>query len=189
MELILSVAIGVGLAAAVGFRVFVPFTVISAAAMGGYLDLSPGFDWIGTMPALIMFSVATLVEIAAYYIPWVDNLLDTVATPVAVVAGAVITASVVGEMSPLLRWSLAAIAGGGIAGTVQAGTALIRGAFTLGTGGFGNFLVSTGELVGAILTALLAIWLPLAGIGLILLLIFWSLRHRIIQANARIFPS
>ncbi|MEZ4833063.1 MAG: DUF4126 domain-containing protein, partial [Caldilineaceae bacterium] len=125
LELLLSIAIGVGLAAAVGFRVFVPFTIISLAALSGTLDLAPGFEWIGAYPALLAFGVATVIEIAAYYVPWLDNLLDSIATPAAIVAGAVITASVVGDVSPLLRWSLAAIAGGGVAATVQAGTVLL----------------------------------------------------------------
>ncbi len=178
MDLLLSFAIGIGLAAACGFRIFVPFTVISAAALSGHLGLAPGFDWMGTLPALAAFGVATLVEVLAYYIPWVDNLLDTLATPAAVVAGAIVTASVVGDLSPLLRWSLAAIAGGGVAAAVQSGTVLLRGASSVTTGGLGNFLVSTMELVGAVVTALLAVWLPLAALGMVLILGFWLVRRR-----------
>jgi len=164
IEVLLSIAIGVGLAAAVGFRVFVPFTVISLAALSGYLELAPGFDWIGSYPALLVFAVATVLEIAAYYIPWVDNLLDSIATPAAIVAGAVITASVVGDVSPLLRWSLAAIAGGGVAAAVQSGTVLLRGTSSTVTGGLGNFAVSSSELLGSVLTSLLAVFLPLVAV-------------------------
>mgnify|MGYP002682636025 CR=1 FL=1 len=109
LELLLSIALGVGLAAACGFRIFVPFTVMSVAALGGYLDLSPTFAWIGTYPALAAFGTATVLEVLAYYIPWLDNLLDTIATPTAVIAGTVATASVVTDMSPLLTWVLAVI--------------------------------------------------------------------------------
>ena len=178
MEILLGLAIGIGLAAACGFRVFVPFMVISAAALSGHLDLADGFDWIGTYPALIAFGAATLVEIAAYYVPWVDNLLDTVSTPVAVVAGTVVTASVVGDMSPLLRWSLAAIAGGGVAAAVQSGTVLLRGASSVTTAGLGNFVVATGELVGALVTAVMAVWLPVAALGLVLIGAFGLVRRR-----------
>ena len=164
IEVLLSLAIGVGLAAAVGFRVFVPFTVISLASLSGYLDLAPGFDWIGSYPALLVFAVATVLEIAAYYIPWVDNLLDSIATPAAIVAGAVITASVVGDVSPLLRWSLAAIAGGGVAAAVQSGTVLLRGTSSTVTGGLGNFAVSSSELLGSVLTSLLAVFLPVVAV-------------------------
>ena len=100
MELILSIALGVGLSAACGFRIFVPLLVVSAAAQGGYLTLSPGFQWMAGYPALVTFAVATVLEILAYYIPWVDNLLDTIATPAAVVAGAVVTAAVVTDVAP-----------------------------------------------------------------------------------------
>jgi hypothetical protein len=156
----LSVFIGIGLSAAVGFRIFVPFLIMSIAALSGNLDLAPGFDWVGTYYALIAFLVATVVEVLAYYIPWVDNVLDTVATPAAVVAGIVATAAVVTDMSPLLKWSLALIAGGGAAATVQATTVAVRGASSLTTGGIGNPVVATGELGGSTITSLLAIIVP-----------------------------
>jgi hypothetical protein len=156
----LSVFIGIGLSAAVGFRIFVPFLIMSIAALSGNLDLAPGFDWVGTYYALIAFLVATVVEVLAYYIPWVDNVLDTVATPAAVVAGIVATAAVVTDMSPLLKWSLALIAGGGAAATVQAATVAVRGASSLTTGGIGNPVVATGELGGSTITSLLAIIVP-----------------------------
>jgi hypothetical protein len=179
MDILLSLAVGIGLAAAVGFRVFVPFTIISVAAMSGHLNLAPGFDWIGTYPALIAFGTATLLEILAYYIPWVDNLLDSVATPVAVVAGVIITASVVGDVSPWLRWSLAVIAGGGIAAVVQSGTVLLRGASSVTTGGLGNVVVSSAELLGSVLTATLALLFPLIALVLLFFLVIWFVgRHR-----------
>lgn len=177
IEVLLSLAIGVGLAAAVGFRVFVPFTVISLAALSGYLELAPGFDWIGSYPALLVFAVATALEIGAYYIPWVDNLLDSIATPAAIVAGAVITASVVGDVSPLLRWSLAAIAGGGVAAAVQSGTVLLRGTSSTVTGGLGNFAVASSELLGSVLTSLLAVFLPLVAVTGIIFLFVVAMRR------------
>jgi hypothetical protein len=179
-ELILSIALGVGLSAACGFRIFVPFMLMSIAARSGYLHLAPDFAWIGTYPALLTFSVATLLEVLAYYIPWVDNLLDTVAMPAAVVAGTVATASVITDMSPLMTWTLALIAGGGVAGLVQTGTTVLRGLSSVTTGGLGNFLVATGELFGALVTALLTLLFPLLAVLLIglLLLFFWQRRMR-----------
>src|SRR5882724_7873827 len=138
METLLSICVGIGLSAACGFRVFVPLLVMSIAALSGHLTLADGFEWIGSYPALIAFSVATCLEIAGYYIPWVDHLLDTIATPAAIVAGTLITASMVTDMSPFLRWTLAAIAGGGAAGVVQGTTVLTRGASTLTTAGLAN---------------------------------------------------
>src|SRR5438132_1158159 len=128
METLLSVCLGIGLSAACGFRVFVPLLAMSIASLSGHLTLAHGFDWIRSFPALVTFCVATCLEIAGYYIPWVDNLLDTIATPVAIIAGTLVTASVVNDVSPLLRWTLAIIAGGGAAGLAQGTTVVARGA-------------------------------------------------------------
>ena len=115
METLLSVLVGIGLSAACGFRIFVPPLVISIAALSGHLHLASGFEWMGTYPAMTAFGVACALEIAAYYVPWLDHMLDILATPTAVVAGTIVTASLVTDMSPMLRWTLAIIAGGGAA--------------------------------------------------------------------------
>jgi phosphoglycerol transferase MdoB-like AlkP superfamily enzyme len=126
METVLAICLGLGLSAACGFRVFVPLLGINVAALAGHVVLAEGFQWIGTWPAFACFLTATVLEVSAYYVPWVDNLLDTIATPAAVVAGTMATASVVTDMSPLLRWTLAVIAGGGLAAVVQTGTVTWR---------------------------------------------------------------
>jgi hypothetical protein len=172
MDLFLSLALGIGLSAACGFRIFVPLLVMSAAANAGYLELADGFAWAGSYPALLTFAVATVIEVLAYYIPWVDNLLDSVATPAAAVAGVMVTAAVITDMDPWLRWTLAVIAGGGTAGIVQAGTAVLRGLSSMTTGGLGNFLVATGELIGAITTALLAVFWPFVALLVVVVLLF-----------------
>ena len=170
MEIALSILIGIGLAAACGFRVFVPFLVVSIASMSGHLELAEGFEWLGTHPALWAFAVAALLEILAYYIPWLDNLLDTIATPAAVAAGIVITASVIDDVSPFLKWTLAVIAGGGTAAAVQAGTVAVRGTSTVTTGGIANPVVSTGDLGGSALVATLAVVLPVVAIALVIIM-------------------
>jgi hypothetical protein len=119
---------------------------------------------------LACFATATGVEVAAYYVPWIDNALDSIATPVAVVAGTLAVASVVGDVPPLAKWSLAMIAGGGTAGFVQAGTVALRGTSSLTTGGLANFLVATAELIASIFTTLLALVLPIMCVGLVMLL-------------------
>lgn len=177
MELLFSVALGIGLSAACGMRIFAPFAVMSAAALAGQLSLSPGFAWIGTYEALVAFGVATLVEIISYYIPWVDNLLDAIATPTAVVAGAVATAAVLTDTSPLMRWTLAAIAGGGTAGIIQMSTTWLRGISSVTTGGLGNFVIATGEWLGAFTTATLTVLFPVAVMLLIILLIILGSRR------------
>jgi hypothetical protein len=77
METILGLIIGIGLSAACGFRVFVPLLGLSLAALTGHLDLSPGFEWIGSWVAFLAFATATVLEIGAYSIPWFDHLMDT----------------------------------------------------------------------------------------------------------------
>ena len=156
-----SVAVGLGLAAACGFRVFVPLLGIGLAARAGILPLSEGFAWMGSTPAIVAFAVATLLEVAAYFIPLVDNTLDAVATPAAVVAGILAMASTVAEPDPMLAWAVAIIAGGGAAGLVQGTTALGRAASTVTTAGTGNFVVSGLELIGSVLMTLLSFVLPI----------------------------
>src|SRR5262245_1536085 len=138
METVLSALIGLVLAAAFGFPGFVHLLVVSCAARAGDFHLAPGFAWIASYPAMVAFGVATLLEIAGYYIPWVDNLLDTIATPTAIVAGVLVTATALGEASPFLRWSLAILAGGGVAAVVQGLTATVRQISSFTTGGLGN---------------------------------------------------
>jgi len=161
METVLAICLGIGLSAACGFRIFVPLLIMSIASLSGHLHLATGFDWIGTYPALITFAVATALEITGYYVPWVDHLLDTMATPAAIVAGTIATAAIVSDMSPLLKWSVAIIAGGGAAGLVQGTTVLARGVSTASTGGIGNPVVATAELGGSLLTSIVAIAAPL----------------------------
>ncbi len=187
METLLSICLGIGLSAACGFRVFVPLLVINVASLTGHLTLAHGFEWLGSYPALMAFSVATVLEIAGYYIPWLDHLLDTMATPAAVVAGTIVTASVVSDMSPFLKWTLAVIAGGGAAGVIQGGTVLTRGASTATTGGLANPVVSTVELAGAVGTSILAIAAPVIAVVLFLGLVFIVvrlLRRRMHSASA-----
>ena len=160
-ELIISVIVGVGLSAACGFRVFIPPLVMCIAAKAGHVSFGAEFAWMETNVALVTFSIAAILEIGAYYIPWLDNALDTITAPAAVVAGTLTTAAMMGDVSPWLKWSLAAIAGGGAAGAVQVTTTVARGASSVLTGGMGNWVVSTGEGIGAVITATLAIVVPI----------------------------
>lgn len=159
-EAILSVAAGLGLAAACGFRVFVPLLIAGVAARTGHLPLADGFAWLGSWPALMGFGVATLLEVGAYYVPWLDHALDTVATPAAVLAGMLAAASVLTDLPPPLKWTVTLIGGGGLAGLIQGASVLLRLKSATFTGGLANPVVSTGELVGATVTALLAVVIP-----------------------------
>ena len=169
-ETLLGIAIGIGLSAACGLRVFVPLLVMNLAVLTGHLHLSPGFEWIGSDYATVAFVTATLVEVLAYYIPWLDHVLDLIASPAAIIAGMVVTASVVMDISPFLRWTLAIIAGGGTAAIVQGATVTLRAKSSALTAGAGNVLVSSVELAGSIVTALLAVIVPIVCLVLIALL-------------------
>ncbi|MFN8178354.1 MAG: DUF4126 domain-containing protein [bacterium] len=177
-DTLLAVAIGIALSAAVGLRIFVPFLVMSVAARAGHLPLAPGFAWIASTPALAAFAVATIVEVTAYYVPWLDNLLDMLGPPVAIAAGILATASVVTDLPPLLKWSLAVIGGGGAAGILHGTTAAARAASTLTTGGAANFLLATVELAGAVVTSVLAILLPLVALLAAIVLAGWLIARR-----------
>lgn len=186
MEIALSLLLGLGLSAACGFRVFVPFLVMSVASHAGHLELVGRFEWIGSTPALITFGAAAALEIGAYYVPWLDHLLDTVASPAAVVAGVLATAATFDHASPMLAWSVAAIAGGGLAAAVQATTVVARSVSGMLTAGFGNPVVSTVEAGGAAGVAVLAVTVPALAVGLVAtLLILGLLRSVRTPAAAR----
>ncbi|WP_315787338.1 DUF4126 domain-containing protein [Fischerella sp. JS2] len=173
LDTLIEFLLGISLSAAAGFRVFVPLLVLSAASVLGHFDLPTDFDWLETPQALIVFTAACLLEIIGYYIPWLDHLLDTVATPAAFIAGTIVAASVAPEMNPLVQWTLALIAGGGSAGLTKVLMNILRITSTGVSGGLTNPVVSTIELVIAIALSVLAIALPVvAGIIVIGFLIF-----------------
>jgi hypothetical protein len=177
IETALSIALGVALAAAVGFRIFLPLLVASIAAYTGHLQLSDSFAWLGTVPAVTMLGAATSAEIVAYYVPAVDNLLDAIATPAALIAGTLVSAAVMTDVPPLIKWSTAIIAGGGAAGITQGITTFLRAKSTLFTGGLGNPVLATGEWVGAILVSLLALTAPFIALAAVVLLCAWAVRR------------
>ena len=169
VETIVNMLIGIGLAATCGFRVFVPFLVLGVAALAGYISLSAGFQWLASYPAVIIFAVATLAEILAYFFPFVDNLLSAVSAPISVVAGVLVTAAVMADISPVLQWTLAVIAGGGAASAASFVSNGLHHGSTLTTGGAANPVVSALESGVAVLTAVLAVIVPLVAALLIAL--------------------
>ena len=170
---ILSSFIGIGLAAASGFRVFLPLFAVSLASYLGWIPTNDNFQWLSGLPTLIVTGVATLVEILAYYIPVVDNFLDTVTVPLATVAGSVLFASQFIELGTFPQWALAIIAGGGTAATIAAGFAGTRAASTATTAGIGNNVIATTETAGAGLMSVLSIFLPVIAFILSLALLIF----------------
>ena len=175
-DLALSIALGVVLAAATGFRVFLPMLIMSGAAYTGHLSLDNSFAWLATPFALTMLGVAALVEVLAYYIPGVDNPLDAVATPAAFVAGTIVSAAVMTDLPPMAKWMAAVIAGGGTASLTQGVTTILRAKSTVVTGGLGNPVIATGELAGSVQLSLLALAAPLAAVAVVILLLWLAFR-------------
>lgn len=172
MEILLSVIIGISLSAASGFRVFVPFLVLSISSYAGWIDLGEGATWIGSIPAMISFAVATAAEIGAYYVPWIDNMLDLISLPVSLVAGAVLTSTLIVELDPLLKWTLSIILGGGAALNTQLLTIKARALSSVFTTGIGNPVVSTVESVASTMVSFLAIFLPILALAVLLVIIY-----------------
>jgi len=194
MEAILSIMMGVALSATCGFRVFVPLLAVSIGTRAPddngqpLIELAGGFDWLSSDIALMVFVVATLFEIGGYYIPWVDNLLDTIASPASIVAGTVITASFITGMDPWLQWLLGVVAGGGAAGAVQATTVVARAGSTVTTGGLGNPIVASVETSSAFLGAALSIVAVKFAIVVFVLVLgggvwIWCRRHKLAEAH------
>src|SRR5215475_6653805 len=175
-DVALSIVMGIALAAATGFRVFLPMLIVSGASYAGHLQLDSSFAWLGTPSALTMLSVAAVVEVLAYYVPVIDNLLDTLATPAALIAGTIVSAAVMTDMPPMVKWTAAVIAGGGIAGLTQGLTGILRAHSTVLTGGLGNPVIATAELGGALFISFLALAEPVAAIALVILFLLLAIR-------------
>ena len=173
---LISIALGIGLAAATGLRVFLPLLVAALAARFGHLPLNDSFAWLASTPALLTLASATVLETLAYYIPGIDHALDVVASPAAIAAGAVASAAVMTDIPPAVMWPVAIIAGGGIAGLTKGSTALVRAKSAAVTGGLANPVVATAETFGATGIAILAIAVPIICIVLVALLLYWTAR-------------
>lgn len=176
IETIVSVCLGIGLASATGFRVFLPVFALSLASYFNIIPLNESWAWIGGIPALISFGAAMIFEIFGYYIPFIDNLLDTIATPLAAIAGFVVMASTLVDINPTLTTILAIIAGGGTASAMQGMTTMTRLASSAKTAGIGNPVVATAETGTAITLSTLAIFLPIVAIIVVVLIfafVYW----------------
>lgn len=176
LESLLGVALGIGLAAAAGFRIFLPLLIAGLAARFGYLPLGEGFQWLASPTALFTLGTAAVFETLAYYIPGIDHLLDVIASPATLVAGAVASAAVMVDVPPAIMWPVAIIAGGGVAGLTKGSTALLRAKSGALTGGLANPVVSTVETLGAAGLTLFAIVLPVITLIALIALLYWATR-------------
>ncbi len=187
-EIIIAILLGIGLSASSGFRVFIPLLVASVASYFDILHLGQGFDWLGSIPAMIIFGVAAVLEVIAYYIPVVDNFLDTIATPLAIGAGALLTTAVLPIDENLSRWAMGIIIGGGSAASIQTGTSLLRLFSTKATLTTANPIVSTTENISATSSSILALFFPVL-IGIIFLIIIGYVLFRMAKWRQSKNPS
>ena len=186
LEIILSLSLGLGLAAACGFRIFIPPLMMGVGSRFDLYDLEGSFIWVGEDWAIAVFAIATLLEIGGYYVPWIDNLLDTVATPAAVIGGIFVTsARLEGDVDPSIQWILATIAGGSTAGVIQLGTVATRAVSTGVTGGLANPVVSTLEALASIICILLSFFLAIV-IPFVLIFLIWKAIKYITKSKAEI---
>jgi Domain of unknown function (DUF4126) len=168
---LLSIFLGIGLASATGFRVFLPMFAMSLASYFKVFELNESFHFLAGLPALIALGVATIVEVLGYYIPFIDNLLDTIATPLAAIAGTIAMASTLVGVGPEMTWILAIITGGGTASAMQGMTSVTRLASSVKTAGIGNPVVATAETGTATVLSAFAIFLPVVAIIMVVLLL------------------
>jgi hypothetical protein len=171
-DTIISIFLGIGLSASVGFRVFVPLFALSLAAYLNLWELNESWQWIGSLTAVVTLGVATLVEIFGYYIPYIDNLLDSIAIPLATIAGTAVMVSTVADLSPAITWALAIIAGGGTAAAVAGSSGVTRLASTATTGGIGNPIVSTLETGSSIVMSIVSLFIPVLAFILVLVILY-----------------
>lgn len=172
IEVVFSVFLGVGLAAAVGFRVFLPLLVLSLAGFYDFIPLNESWEWAGSLTTVVILGIATLAEIFGYYIPWFDNLLDTIAVPLAAVAGTAVMMATVSDLSPVVTWALAIIAGGGTAAVIKGGSSALRLTSTATTGGIANPLVATVETGGSAVMSSLSVFIAPLAFALVLFILF-----------------
>ena len=172
VDTILSICLGIGLAASVGFRVFLPLFALSLAAYFNVWELNESWSWIGGTTALITLGIATLVEILAYYIPVIDNALDAIAIPLATIAGTAVMVSTVVDLSPVITWALAIIAGGGTAAAIKSSAGATRLGSTVSTAGIANPVVSTVETSTSFIMSIVSIFIPVLAFILVLFIFY-----------------
>jgi uncharacterized protein DUF4126 len=182
---LLGIPVGLALSTAAGLRIFIPLLITSLAARSGYLTLTPSMTWLASDAALVAFVTAAVIEVGAYYMPWLDNVADAIAMPAAITAGIIEMAAVTPDLPPLLRWTVAIIAGGGVAGFAQLATTLLRFKSSTLTAGTGNPFLATAELVGSLAIAVLAVLAPLVAAVFVLILLVVLARRVIRRRRAR----
>ncbi len=159
-QLLFQILMGIGLAASAGLRAFLPLLVVGIDCRAGWVPLSDSFAWLAGWPALIVLGVAVLAEVLSDKFPAVDNFLDLIQVFVKPVAGTILVAAVVTDLSPLQTTVLALILGSGTAGTVHVVKAKTRLVSTFSTAGVANPVLSVAEDTAALGGSILALIVP-----------------------------
>lgn len=177
-DILIPVLMGIALAAATGLRAFLPLFVLSLAARADLVQLSPSFDWIESMPALIALGVAVVLEILSDKIPVVDNVLDQIGGYIKPVAATVLASSLFTSMDPLFAIVLGLIAGAAPAAAVHSAKSAIRLGSTAFTFGSGNFFLSILDDLFSFLGSIIAVLAPFlaAALAIFLIAIIWRMR-------------
>ncbi|MFZ4261338.1 DUF4126 domain-containing protein [Sphingobacterium sp. HJSM2_6] len=171
---LISLFVGVGLAAATGFRVFLPIFLISLGSYLGWFPLAASFSWMSGISVVIGTGIAMVCEIAAYYLPFIDNVLDSITVPLATVAGTILVAGQFTEINSFVQWALGLIAGGGTAATISAAMAGTRALSSSTTAGIANPIVSTVETLFSTIMSFISIFLPILAIVLVAILLLMT---------------
>ena len=178
-EVVPAVALAIGLAACAGLRAWLPLLLTGALVRADVIDIGASFGFIATNRALILFGVASLVEIAADKVPAVDHALDALGTVLRPAAATVLAASVFGSFTdPLTAVALGAAIGAPTALVPHAGKSMLRAASSALTAGVANPVISVLEDLIAVALFVLAVLLPLLA-GALVLLTAWLILRRI----------
>lgn len=168
-----------GLAGSAGLNAYIPLLLVALAARFPFSDplfnLSEPYNVLGSWWAIGIIGVLLLIEMTVDKIPAVDTVNDVIQTFVRPAAGAILfaaNANIVTDINPIL----ALMAGLLIAGGVHTVKGVARPVVTATTAGTGNWLVSFLEDIVAFFTSILAIFIPVLGVLLLLLLLFFGLR-------------
>lgn len=158
--MVINILLGLALATATGFRIFLPMFLLSFTSHIGWVTLPQKLSWLEGETALFVLGVAMLIELVSYFIPGVDNIMDIIDTPIAVIVGFLVVFSVI-EVNSMMEWILAVVIGGIVPAVIKACKATIRGGVTLLMGGLGNGLFSIVEALASILIVVISVFLLL----------------------------
>jgi len=188
-EFLPALAMAIALAASAGLRAWLPLLLASVLARLGVLDLGPSFQFLASNKALLVFGVATAIELVGDKIPAIDHALDAIGTPLRPAAGALLAASVLGTVSdPLTSIVIGTAVGAPSALVPHAAKSALRAASTAATGGLANPLLSVLEDVISVVTFVLAVLAPVLVVALLGLTLYlaarWLRRRRLTAHTA-----